>query len=228
MYVTMVVLFGLVDCQTGSGTQSDSPTASSSTAAGSSSTVSPGEECMDEILVIDFKLVCYIHYGTPLIWLTFRHALLSVEFLLFPGLWLVEQFLRICRQTADRFELRFGGPTPYGPPMAWLTFGCTSLNFCHFLASDLWSSLHPGGAQSLAPFVCVCLGFCFADLAPSEGRRSSQTKLDATAPLVVETVLDLSNRSCFGALKKSSWFVNCCRSPTLHKKVFRIRQPYRT
>ena len=32
----------------------------------------------------------------------------------------------------------------------------------------------------------------------------------------------------FWRIKESSWFVKCCRSPTHHKKVFIIRQPYRT
>ena len=35
----------------------------------------------------------------------------STEFSLFAGLWLVEQFPCICRQTADLIELRFGGQT---------------------------------------------------------------------------------------------------------------------
>ena len=47
----------------------------------------------------------------------------STEFSSFPGHWLVEQFLCIYRQTADRIRLKFGGQTHYGPPQAWLTFG---------------------------------------------------------------------------------------------------------
>ena len=46
----------------------------------------------------------------------------SIEFLPFPGLWLVEQFLCICRQTADRTELKFGGWTHCGSLHAWLNF----------------------------------------------------------------------------------------------------------
>ena len=62
----------------------------------------------------------------------------STEFMLFPGFWLVEQFLCICSQTTDQMRLQFGGPTHFGPPQAWLTFGAP-LNFRCFLATD-WSS----------------------------------------------------------------------------------------
>ena len=34
----------------------------------------------------------------------------STDFLLFPDLWLVKQFLCICRQTIDRIDVKFGGP----------------------------------------------------------------------------------------------------------------------
>ena len=37
-------------------------------------------------------------------------------------LWLLEQFLRICGQTADRIEFDFGGPIYYGHCPTWLTF----------------------------------------------------------------------------------------------------------
>ena len=60
----------------------------------------------------------------------------------FPGIWLVEQFPRICGQTTDQIRFKFGGPTHYGPPQTWLTFGHASLNFCHFLASNWLSSFH--------------------------------------------------------------------------------------
>ena len=45
-------------------------------------------------------------------------------------LWLliVQQFLRICRQRADQIELKFGGPTNYGAPLAWPTYGHALLN----------------------------------------------------------------------------------------------------
>ena len=39
-------------------------------------------------------------------WLTFGHVSLNS---VFSGLWLVEQFLHICRQTADQIELKSGG-----------------------------------------------------------------------------------------------------------------------
>ena len=42
----------------------------------------------------------------------------SAKFPPFPGLWLVEQFLCICKRTADWIELKFGGQTRYGPPPA--------------------------------------------------------------------------------------------------------------
>ena len=60
------------------------------------------------------------------------------EFLLFNGIWLVEEFSRISQQIADLIDLKFGGWTHYGTLRAWLTLGFTPLNFCHFLASD-WS-----------------------------------------------------------------------------------------
>ena len=60
----------------------------------------------------------------------------STDFLPFPGLWLAQQFPYICRQSTDRIGVKFGGPTHYGLPQAWLTFGHTPLNFCCFLASD--------------------------------------------------------------------------------------------
>ena len=46
----------------------------------------------------------------------------SAKFPSFLGLWLVEQFPHICIQIADQIELKFGGPTHYGPTPAWLTF----------------------------------------------------------------------------------------------------------
>ena len=66
----------------------------------------------------------------------FAHTLLNFSLCWIPGLFLVKQFLSICRQTADRIELKFGGSTHYRPPLAWLSFGCAPLKFCPFLASD--------------------------------------------------------------------------------------------
>ena len=60
----------------------------------------------------------------------------SAEFPPFPGLWLVKQFLPICRCTANLMELKFGWSTHYGPPQVWLTFGHAPLHSCHFPASD--------------------------------------------------------------------------------------------
>ena len=59
------------------------------------------------------------------------------EFPPFLGLWLLEQFLCISRQTADWIELKFGGWILYGTPQAWLTFGHVLLNFHSFLVCDL-------------------------------------------------------------------------------------------
>ena len=47
----------------------------------------------------------------------------STEFLPFLGLWLVEQFLFIFRQTSAGIELKFGEQTYWGPFSAGLTFG---------------------------------------------------------------------------------------------------------
>ena len=58
----------------------------------------------------------------------------SNEFPLFSGLWLVEQFLRICQQNPDQIGLKFDEPTHYGPPQAWLTFGYAPVNLGHFSA----------------------------------------------------------------------------------------------
>ena len=101
------------------------------------------------------------------------HSSYSSEFQMFPGLWLAEQFLCICRQTTDQIELRFakllqfsgfwpfehifwqitdhvelrvGGWTDYGTPQAWLTLGHALLNFHNFLVSDL-----------ITQFVHICL-----------------------------------------------------------------------
>ena len=63
----------------------------------------------------------------------------STEFSMFPGLWLVEQFPRICRQTTDRIRMKLDGQMHCGPPHTWLTFGHVPLIFRCFLASD-WSS----------------------------------------------------------------------------------------
>ena len=52
----------------------------------------------------------------------------STGFLLFPGLWLVKEFLCICKQIVDGIEVNFGGPTHYGPPLVWLTFDHAALN----------------------------------------------------------------------------------------------------
>ena len=52
----------------------------------------------------------------PRIWLSFW--LRPAEFPSFPDLSLVEQFPCICRQTADRIELKFGKQTHQGSPLA--------------------------------------------------------------------------------------------------------------
>ena len=66
----------------------------------------------------------------------------SNEFLLFHGLWLVEQFLHIYRQSADRIGLKFGRATYCGPlPVCW-TFGHSLLNSCFFLAFG-WAVFSP-------------------------------------------------------------------------------------
>ena len=44
-----------------------------------------------------------------------------------------------CRQTIDQIELKIGWWTHYDTSQAWLTFGHSPLNFCHFLSSD-WSN----------------------------------------------------------------------------------------
>ena len=75
------------------------------------------------------------HYG-PL------HAVLiyfwshSTDFLLFLGLWLVEQFPHIYGQTADRIGLKFGGPTPYAPSPSLIDFWSCSTEFSTF--PGLW------------------------------------------------------------------------------------------
>ena len=67
----------------------------------------------------------------------------STEFPPFPDIWLIEQFLRMCGQTADRIRLKFGGPTHNGSPRGWLTFGYDpQTNFRCFLASDQSGSVH--------------------------------------------------------------------------------------
>ena len=43
----------------------------------------------------------------------------SNEFSIFPGSWLVKQLPGICRQTADRNELKFGEPNHCGTPLVW-------------------------------------------------------------------------------------------------------------
>ena len=50
------------------------------------------------------------------------------EFQLFPGLWFVEQFMYIWRQTADQIELKIIKQIYKGPPLAWITFGHAQLN----------------------------------------------------------------------------------------------------
>ena len=64
----------------------------------------------------------------------------SNEYSLFPDLWLVEQFLCICRQTTDQIRLKFGGQMHYGAPQAWLTFLHTPLNFYCLLAYNWLNS----------------------------------------------------------------------------------------
>ena len=59
----------------------------------------------------------------------------SAEFS-FPGLWFVKQCSHNCRQNADPIELQVEGSTYSRHSPVWLTFAHTSLNFCHFMASD--------------------------------------------------------------------------------------------
>ena len=51
-----------------------------------------------------------------------------IEFPLFNGLWLVDQFLCIWKQTIEQIELKFAAPTHYELPQAWLTYGHAPLN----------------------------------------------------------------------------------------------------
>ena len=100
-----------------------------------------------------------------------------------------------------------------------LSCSCVATHPSAFLSQDLLHShLH-------LLCVCVCLGFCIADLAPSVGRRSSQTKLDATAPLVVETILDRSNRTCFGALKNHRGLLIAADRRHITKKYLEFDNP---
>ena len=62
------------------------------------------------------------------------------EFSPFPGIWFVEHFLRISKQTTDRVAIKFGGPNPFGSPSAWLTFDHAPLNSLRFLASVFFNS----------------------------------------------------------------------------------------
>ena len=75
------------------------------------------------------------------------------EYLFFPGLWLVEQFQCICRQTDDWIGLKFGGLTHHGLPHAQLTCHHTPLNFFRFLASASLS--HSTRSVSFLPLVYI-------------------------------------------------------------------------
>ena len=59
------------------------------------------------------------------------------EFPVFRGVWLVEQFPWICRQTTEQIGPKFGGTTHQGYCLAWVTFGHAPMIFCHFLAYKL-------------------------------------------------------------------------------------------
>ena len=58
--------------------------------------------------------------------------MLFTEFPPFSSIWLVDQFLHICRQTADQIELKFGRWThhgtlrPDGPYKVWNGYNCKS------------------------------------------------------------------------------------------------------
>ena len=45
--------------------------------------------------------------------------LFPIEFILFPGLWLIKQFVYICRQAANQVELKIWKQTHKGPLEAW-------------------------------------------------------------------------------------------------------------
>ena len=78
----------------------------------------------------------------------------SSEFPPFPGLWLVEQFLYICRQTVDQIELKFCGPIHYRLPLALWTFGHAPLNPSSDLIPHPTHPPPPKKQNQLACFKC--------------------------------------------------------------------------
>ena len=79
------------------------------------------------------------------------------EFSPFPGLWFVEHFLRISKQTTDRVAIKFGGPDPLGSPSAWLTFDHAPLNSLRFLASVFFEQF-PGNCRQTIDQIELKLG----------------------------------------------------------------------
>ena len=74
-----------------------------------------------------------IHHGTRSPGLIDNFWACSVKSLLFHGLWLVEQLPRICRQSADRIELKSGGQIHYKHPLARIIFWSHCAEFPPFL-----------------------------------------------------------------------------------------------
>ena len=69
----------------------------------------------------------------------------SIEFLSYPGLWLIEQFPPICRQLDHRIELKFGGRTHYAAPQP----GCLLVTL-HWIPA-VWLPLIGGAISAHFP-----------------------------------------------------------------------------
>ena len=80
----------------------------------------------------------------------------SSEFLTFPGLWFVNQFLCIYRQTTDQIELRLGWSTQYGSlpasPSLIKVWSCTA-------DSQLWILPHSWNPQQDTCIHTLCVKF---------------------------------------------------------------------
>ena len=104
----------------------------------------------------------------------------STEFLLLPGLWLVnlwlvEPFPCICRQTADQIGLKFGGPTRYGPPPTWLPFGLPPLNSYNFVSSDWANRFHAFANIDVkfgGPTCGTCIHWCLVEIGELYGPKA--------------------------------------------------------
>ena len=77
-----------------------------------------------------------IRYATPKIRLTVGHALLNSS--PFPGLGLIELFMRVSRQTAQGIDLKLSGCIHYSTHWAWLTFDHKLMGTLCWIPTVFW------------------------------------------------------------------------------------------